>query len=167
MPLESTPYFQGNSESELDYAHIKISRGSRHPIFRSVHPFIMMCHIRREFLDKKDPVGELLEFFVDGWRVFADDKYTLFRGGNVLRLNNQAYAEGTFTITEDTPFFWQGSVRHENVHLWRSMVITQYTNNIEVTNMGVPVWGKVGDIYLKQVRTWLGQFRMLNPDADG
>jgi hypothetical protein len=163
------PYFRGRPGSELDYAHSSISRADRHPIFRNVHPFIMTCPIARDLLSS-DPVGELLDYFVDAWNVFVDDEYTLFRDFNVLRVSNQAYAEGVFTIT-DKAGFWSKSVRHENVQLWRCIMITAYANNVEFTNIGVPLWRPrgetdiTGETDLKNVSKWMMGFRVLRDYA--
>ena len=51
---------------ETEAVNRSVRRANRHPIFRSVHPFIMTGPIDRLKLGK-DAVGEVLDLFLGGW----------------------------------------------------------------------------------------------------
>ncbi|MDR6291185.1 hypothetical protein E9232_003711 [Inquilinus ginsengisoli] len=155
----SMPYFRGTGDCELNYSHRALKPSDRHPIFRNIHPFIMISSIRRDKL-RSDPIEEVMEFFIDGWKIFSDSDYTVFRRGTVLRLANQGFAEGVFTVTNRSAF-WSGSVRREEVQLWRCIVVTGYTNTVKAMNIGIPMTPDIGRDYIGHVQDWMTEFRVL------
>jgi hypothetical protein len=112
-----------------------------------------------------DPVGDVLDLFLDGWKVFSDSDYTVFRGGKVLRIGEQAYADGVFTITKKAAF--GSSQTREEVHLWRCIMVTGYAHSVEAMNIGVPVWSGGGRQYIEtHVPDWMSDFRLLRDEKE-
>jgi hypothetical protein len=113
----------------------------------------------------KDAVGEVLDLFLGGWHVFSDSEYTVFRGGTVLRIGEQAYADGVFTITKKAAF--GASQKHEEVHLWRCIMVTGFAHSVEAMNIGVPVCNGGGTQYIEShVRDRMSSFRFLRDDME-
>jgi hypothetical protein len=65
-----------------------------------------------------------------------------------------------FTVTNRSAF-WSGSVRREEVQLWRCIVVTGYTNTVKAMNIGIPMTPDIGRDYIGHVQDWMTEFRVL------
>jgi hypothetical protein len=156
-PSGRVHYFRG-IDVEFDYGAVKQPEASRHPLFRSVHPFIMLSQVPRTKLGD-DPVAEVMEFFVDGWEAFVVDGYTTFKLGTAVKLDSQAYVEGYFGITPKGQCRIGNDTVGTDVTLWRSMIITASAQTVDVLNVGVPASRHQGEQYLGFFHTWMDRFK--------
>jgi hypothetical protein len=154
------PYFIGKAAT-FDYGDTSIAQYNRHPVFNEVHPFIMLSRVPRTGFGE-DPVDYILNFFIEAWRAFIDVDYTKFELGKAVVLEDQAFAEGYFTITQKAAFHWKNTNIHQEVKLWRSLMITARANSVDIMNVGIPAAGVGGSEYLQHFRDWMNEFRELN-----
>jgi hypothetical protein len=157
------PYFSGEARLKFDYGSERIPAAVRHPILKNLHPFIMLSRVPREKLGA-DPVGEVLDLFLAGWKVFTEPDYVEFRRGTALFVGDQAYAAGTFTIPDKSPFLWSntGKLMHEDVHLWRCVMVTARATNVDILNVGIPASVLGGIDYFRHFADWMKGFKVLN-----
>jgi hypothetical protein len=151
------PYFFGTAN--FDYGDDKVQEPLRHPVFRSVHPFIMLFRAERKTLSE-DPIGDTLSLFIDSWWAFVQPGYTEFRLGKVVQVENQGFAEGYITITNKSQFRWKEQYIAENITLWRCVMVTARPDCVDTMNVGIPrsEISEHGREYIQHFKDWMREF---------
>jgi hypothetical protein len=152
-------YFRG-FEVDFNYGAVKEPEASRHPVFRSVHPFIMLTQVPRTKLGNT-PIAEVVEFFVDGWEAFVVDGYTTFKAGTAIKLDTQAYVEGYFGITPKGHYRIGNDTIGTDVTLWRCVIVTASAHSVDILNVGIPASHHQGEQYLGYFYSWMEEFKKL------
>lgn len=152
-------YFKGR-DVDFDYGAVDGPPSVRHPVFKSVHPFIMITEISRSDLGET-PIQDVVTFFLDSWLAFRVNKYTSYEPGLLMKLKKDAYIECCFHISDASQHRFNGNLRSGHVVLWRCMMVTATSDSIYTLNIGIPATNEVGIDYVKYLNEWIENFESL------